>query len=62
MDEDSRLSGDVGDEAVGFVDDDVVIVVDIDVVVAVAGNRKGDDRDDNEDETWMVVPRASTLF
>lgn len=63
MDEDSRLSGDVGEEVVGFVDDDDV-VVDIDVVVAVAGNRKGDDKDDDEgeDETWMVVPRASTLF
>lgn len=63
MDEDSRLSGDVGEEVVGFVVEDVV-VVDIDVVVADAGNRKGDDKDDDEgeDETWMVVLRASTLF
>lgn len=56
MDDDKRLRGDVGEEA------GVVVVVD-DVVVFVAGNGKGvDDKGDAEEETWMVVPRASTLF
>lgn len=65
MDDDNRFSGDVGEEVVGLVvDDDIVVVVDIDDVVADAGNRKGDEKDDDEDEdeTWMVVPRASTLL
>lgn len=58
VDDDKRLSGDVGEEVVGVVvvDDEAV------VVVAAVGNRKGVDDKDDAEETWMVVPRASALF